>query len=284
VAVLALLLAGAGWLLGAAAADQFDGVTEQVSAGVEQAEAALERHAWGRWTLAHAPSAQQVLTHGRADLVARITGVFSTTLGVLANLLLVVAVGLYGAAAPGLYLDGAVRLVPVRHRDRAREVLQAISVALRRWMLGRLVAAAAVGVFCGVGLALLGVPQAAVLGLLAGVLTVVPYIGPVTAAVPAVLVALLQSPALALYVVLLYTAAQMVENYVLTPVVQRRAVELPPALSLVALVLLGVLFGPLGVVLGAPLTVAALVAVKMLYVEDTLGDPVQVPGDSGAAA
>ncbi len=282
--VLVGLLAGAGWLLGATLADQVEQLADQMPAGLRQAEAWLRQFAWGRWLLANTPSPEQVFSRHRADWVARAAGVFSTTLGVLANLVLVLAVALYTAADPQLYLDGMVRLVTPRHRGRARAVLHALGVALRRWALGRAVAAAALGVVTGVGLWLLGVPAALVLGLAAGLCDLVPYVGPLAAAVPAVLVGLLQGPGVALSVGLLYLGAQLLENYLLTPLVQQRTVELPPALLLVSLVLLGVLVGPLGLVFGAPLTVALLVAVKMLYVEDVLGDhDIHIPGERGAA-
>jgi predicted PurR-regulated permease PerM len=118
------------------------------------------------------------------------------------------------------------------------------------------------------------------LGLLAGLLNFIPNFGPVIAAVPAVLIGLLQSPQQALYVALLYLAVQMVDGYVLTPLVERRSVELPLVLTITAQLLLGSAFGLIGVMLATPFTAAAMILVKMLYVEDVLGD--RVMRDNGA--
>src|SRR6185295_16753182 len=123
-----------------------------------------------------------------------------------------------------------------------------------------------------------GVPLWLPLGLLAALLNFIPNFGPVIAAVPAVLIALADNPAKAAWVVALSVAAQNLEGYLITPLVQRRAVEMPPALTILSQVLMGLLLGPLGVILAAPMTAAAIVVLKMLYVEDTLGTPVDVVG------
>ena len=115
-------------------------------------------------------------------------------------------------------------------------------------------------------------PLALTLGLLAGLLNFVPNFGPWIAAMPAVLIALLQGPRQALYVALLYLVLQALDGYVLTPLVDRRSVHLPPVLTITAQVLLGVAFGFIGILLASPLAAVALIVVKMLYVEDLLGD------------
>ena len=122
-----------------------------------------------------------------------------------------------------------------------------------------------------IGLWLLDVPLALVLGLIAALFTFIPNIGPILSAIPAVLFGLTVSPQQALYVGLLYGGIQVVESYLLTPLVQRKTIELPPALTLAAQVLLGVTFGGLGVALAAPLTAVTVVGTRMLYVEDALG-------------
>jgi len=109
----------------------------------------------------------------------------------------------------------------------------------------------------------------------------VPIVGPIFGAVPAVLLGFSISPTTALWVIALYLLIQQIEGNVVQPIVQRRAVDLPPALTLFALVAFGVLFGPLGVVFATPLAVVALVAVKQLYVSDILGEKVHVPGEKG---
>lgn len=118
-------------------------------------------------------------------------------------------------------------------------------------------------------------PLALTLGILTGVLNFIPNFGPLIAGVPAVLIALLVSPQTALYTLLLYAVLQALDGYVFTPLVDRRSVELPPVLTISAQVLLGVLVGIVGVMLASPLTAALIVIVRMLYVEDALGDEPQ---------
>ena len=143
---------------------------------------------------------------------------------------------------------------------------------LRRWLVGQSLLAACVALLTGAGLLLLGAPFAIALGLLAGLMEFVPYIGPFVAAVPAILVGFAESPQLALQIALLFLGIQSLESYVLAPLIQHKAVYLPPAVILFAQVLMGVIVGALGVAVATPLAAAVMVAVSMLYVEDALGD------------
>jgi predicted PurR-regulated permease PerM len=129
-----------------------------------------------------------------------------------------------------------------------------------------------VGAVTAAGLTLLGIPMALALGILAGLLNFVPYLGPILSGAPAVLIAFTQSPADALNTLLLCVAIQTLEGYALTPVLQRRSVSIPPALGILAIVGLGALFGAYGVLFATPLLLVAMVLVRMLYVEDALGD------------
>jgi predicted PurR-regulated permease PerM len=119
-----------------------------------------------------------------------------------------------------------------------------------------------------------GVPLAPTLGVIAGVLNFIPNFGPIIAAVPAILIALMKGPGLALYTGGVYLVVQMVDGYILTPLVDRRSVELPPVLTISAQLLLGVLFGFVGLLVASPLTATGMILVKMLYIEDVLGDHV----------
>ncbi|MDQ3256520.1 MAG: AI-2E family transporter, partial [Acidobacteriota bacterium] len=199
----------------------------------------------------------------------------STTLSSLANLVIILFVGIYLAADSGSYTRGLVKLFPRDHRPRAREVVDAVGDTLWWWLVGKLIAMVIVGLLTWLGLSLFGVPLALTLGILAALLDFIPNIGPIIAGVPAVLLALMISPTTALYVFIFYVVIQSLESYVLTPVLQMKTVKLPPALTIVAQVLLGVLAGGIGLILATPLAAAIFVMVKMLYVEDTLGDEVK---------
>jgi predicted PurR-regulated permease PerM len=130
---------------------------------------------------------------------------------------------------------------------------------------------AIIGVLSGFGLWLLGIESAIALGLVGGFLCFIPYVGAVVAAVPATLVALTQGPTYALSVLAMYAAVHFIEGNFITPFVQAEATSLPPVLSLLSIVAFGILFGPVSVLIAAPLTLFLMVVVELLYVEETLG-------------
>jgi predicted PurR-regulated permease PerM len=195
-----------------------------------------------------------------------------TTFAAFGSFVVVLFLGIFLAWQPSAYKSGFVRLFPERRRKRIREVLNAVGYMLQRWLVGQMILMTIVGVLTWIGLHLLGVPFALPLALFAGFAEFVPYIGPIVGGVPAVLVALAEGPELAVWVAGLYVAIQSVESYLLTPLIQQRAVYLPPALLLFSQVILGVTAGPLGVIVATPLAAAGMVAVRKLYVEDVLGD------------
>jgi predicted PurR-regulated permease PerM len=204
--------------------------------------------------------------------------VFSVTFSGLVKLLFVVVTGIYLAVKPQTYIAGVLKLVPVRSRDRACQVMGAVGYTLEWWLIGQLTVMILVTVVTASGLALLGIPLALTLGVIAGLLEFIPNVGPIVAAIPAVLIAFLSGPQTALYVMIFFLAIQQLESYILTPLVQRRAVSLEPALIITAQLAFATTVGALGMLLATPLAAGLLVAVKMLYVEDVLGDRVEVEG------
>ena len=201
----------------------------------------------------------------------------------IADVLVVLVAGIFLATQPRFYLTGAVKLIPSGKRPLALEAITESERALRLWLRGQLIAMVVVGLLTGFGLWMLGMPSAFTLGLLAGVLEFIPFVGPILSMVPAVLLALAVSPDLALWVLLLYFAVQQFEGYLLTPLVQQYSVDLPGVVLLFALIAFGALFGTLGVILAAPLTVVSYVLVKRLYVIETLHTPTPIPGTDGSA-
>ena len=214
------------------------------------------------------------LAGGETQFIGRGLGLIGSTFGALANVLIVLFFGIFLAAQPQVYLDGVLHLVVKRRRQRAQEVLLEIGAVLRRWIVGQAALSLCVALVIGIGLLLLGAPFAVPLALLAGIMEFVPYIGPFIAAIPAILVAFAERPELAAWVAALYFGVQLLESYVLAPLIQQRAVHLPPAMVIFMQVLMGVLVGALGVAVATPLAAAIMVTLSMLYVEDALGDPV----------
>lgn len=190
--------------------------------------------------------------------------------------LFVVFAALFLAMTPGLYKGGLLQLVPRERTQRAEEVIDITVLTLRHWLLGQLAVMAIVGVLSAFGLWALGVPLALLLGFIAGILEFISLLGPIIAAVPAILVALSVSPTTAVYVALLYFAIQQLESYVITPLVQKRAVHLPPVLTITIVVLMHALFGLVGAFVAVPAAVVLRTLVKMLYVQDELGKEIEL--------
>jgi predicted PurR-regulated permease PerM len=202
--------------------------------------------------------------------------IITSFLGAVGGLVIVLFIAMYIAATPDLYRDGILHLVPHRNRRRAEEWLSTLSVTLRQWLVARMIAMVLIGVITGAALAALGVKGAVALGVLAGLLEFVPFFGPVVSAIPAIGVALVDSPQKALWVVGLYLLMQQLEGNVITPLLLEKRLDVPPVMTVLAVAALGTVFGVLGMLIAEPLLAAVLVTTKMLYVEDVVGDEVKV--------
>jgi predicted PurR-regulated permease PerM len=224
-----------------------------------------------------ATKAMTAMTGG--DAVGTASRLVQAVIGALVAVIVVVVVGIYLAAQPKLYVRGSLHLLPYRLRPRAVEIFHEVGFVLRRWMVAQLIPMGVIGIVTAVGLKIIGVQMWPTLGLLAALFNFIPNFGPMISFIPAVLFALADDPEKVLWVAALYLFAQSLEGYVLTPLVQRKAVELPPALLILTQVLMGTLGGGIGLVLAAPLTAAALVVIKMAYVREALDDPVKVPSE-----
>lgn len=205
--------------------------------------------------------------------------IFSGALGTATNVVIVLFVAIYLAAQPDIYIRGILKLLPPERRPKGGTVLCELGETLSLWLRGKLLSMTIIGVAIAAGLGLLGVPLALALGLVAGVLDFIPYLGPILAAVPAVLIAFADEPVLAVYVIALFFVLHMAEGYLLLPMVERKTVFLPPALNIMMQVLMGSAFGLLGIALATPLTAVIAVLIAMLWVRDVLEDPVQLPGE-----
>lgn len=228
------------------------------------------------------PSAGQPTSGGLRDQLTKemrglthlLFPIVSSVFGAMAGLVMVVFLAMYVAADPDLYRRGMLHLVPRRNRERATEVLNAVGDTLRRWLVARLIAMVVVGIVTGLALTALDIRGALALGVLSGLLEFVPFFGPIAGAVPAVGAAMLDSPQKALWVVILYVIVQQLEGSVLTPVLLKKRLDIPPVLTLVFVAALGVVFGILGMLIAEPILAVVLVATRMLYVEDVVGDQV----------
>jgi predicted PurR-regulated permease PerM len=270
IAVFAVLF----WLFGRQAAHQFALMREQLPAAIEKLREWVAGSQIGRTALDMFKKSQEDASLGGAGTA------FGATLGGLANLLLILFAGVYFAAAPRLYRNGALRLLPPSRRAQVGHALDDAGKALRKWLVAQIIVMISVGLLTGIGLAVLDVPLSLSLALLAGLFEFVPVVGPIAAAIPGILLAFAKGPETALYVLILYVVVQQIESNVLTPLVQRWAVELPPVIALLSIVACGLLFGPLGIIFATPLTVVVMAMVQHLYVEDTLENGLAEPKHS----
>ncbi|WP_162055650.1 AI-2E family transporter [Pontibacter pamirensis] len=274
------VLVGAFWLLAPTVGEQVGQMRETLPESLERVQGWLEERTWGERLVEEIPEDPESVLPERGNIASGLLGAFSSTLGFLADFFIVLITALFLASSPSLYTRGLSKLFPVRSRGRVLEVLGKCYAILRKWLVGMLLAMAAIGVSTAIGYSLIGLPLAFALAFIAFLFAFVPNIGPWIAGVPALLVALTEGGQMALYVLLIYGGIQIVESYVLAPLIFKRAGDLPPALLLFFQVLLGLLQGGLGLLLAAPILAVLLVVVKELYVEDVLEAE---PLDAGAA-
>jgi predicted PurR-regulated permease PerM len=200
-------------------------------------------------------------------LVGGALPLLNTAAGAVFGFFLVVFAGMFIAISPRTYMRGLIVLVPRTRRRRAGEVLPLAGVAMVQWMKGTALAMLFVGTVSTVGLWLIGVPAALALGLIAGLLEFIPYFGPALSFIPATAVAFAMSTQQALWVIGLYAIVQSLESVVVTPLVMKQMVKLPPALTLLFQTMMAALFGFLGLLLAVPILATSKILVEELWVE-----------------
>jgi predicted PurR-regulated permease PerM len=196
----------------------------------------------------------------------------SSTLEVVSGLFIIIFLSVYIAVDPAMYRRGIIHLFPHGRRDRVAEVLTAVAAVLRKWLITQLIAMVTIGVVSTIVLAALGVKAAFALGLLSGLLEFIPTVGPIVSSLPAIAMGFLDSPEKALSVAIAYIGIQFLENHLLIPLLMKGGINIPPALTILSQALMAILFGFLGLMCAVPLLAAVITAVKMLYVEDVVGD------------
>jgi predicted PurR-regulated permease PerM len=198
--------------------------------------------------------------------------VLGTATSFLTNALVILFLGILFAFDPSSHRESVVMLVKQSYRARMRTVLDEMGNVLRLWFIGQMIRIVLMTLCVWVALYLIGLPGPFVLGLQAGLSNFIPYLGPIVAAIPIALVAMPLDGSTLVWAVVVYTIIQSIEGYVVGPLIQRQAVATPPAWTLVAILLLGALFGVMGIALAMPLVAIGRVAVIRFYVEDYLDD------------
>jgi predicted PurR-regulated permease PerM len=245
------------WSQGSNIVEQFADLETELPVAAHSLMAQVRSHQWGQWLLRQSPGSEQV-SSGFSFAITRIGGIVVSSATILAGLVIVFSLSIYFSSEPGMYYNGLRRAVPEDHREKLDACAASVAQILRWWVLAKLISMSMVGILISIGLWIVGVPLAGTLGIIAALMTFIPNVGPLIAVIPAALLALADSPTKGLLALLVFAVVFTLEGYVVTPLLERNIVRLPPALTLTMQLLLAVVAGPVGVALAAPVAAAIL--------------------------
>lgn len=257
--------------------------TQIVPQGVE---ALVERWQSGE-IVAQYPFLEFLQTFDLAPILDQFTGQIAASLGQLGvsvlpvlggvadtvlSILIVIFLSMYLLANPKMHQEGVIRLFPLWYRHRVREIFARLDLTLRGWLRATVISMAFVAVATGVGMALLGIQQAAALGVLAGILSFVPNFGPIIALIPSIAVAIVQAPENVGWVIVVIYGVSFIQSQLVTPILVAGSIRLPPVLVLLGQIIAGAFLGFLGLMLAVPIAAILMVLVQEVYIKDVLGD------------
>lgn len=254
------------WLVGAEAQNQYKEMQEAIPVIIDNAQSYLNKSDVGQKVSQYISDIEN-----QKKVLPFLQNFFKSTFGVFGDLYIVVFLALFISISPFDYINGAVNLVPRRGKVKAKHLFTDIGFNLKKWIKGAIISGLSVFIMSAIGLLILGVDMWLILAISAGLLNVIPNFGPIIAMIPAVLVALLTSPTQALMVAGLYLTVQIIESNLITPNVQKKLLNTPPALLILFQVLMGTLTGGWGIVLAVPMLVIVITMVKHLYLDDNMG-------------
>lgn len=258
-----LIIAGLFYLIGAKIQQQAVELIDTIPATIENVKEKLNESEIGKRVI------EKISSKDSMEKAQGFAGkFFKSTFGMLGDVYVVLFVGLFFSISPKTYTNGIVELVPTKGQEKAREILDRLGEQLAGWLKGILFSMFVVFILTAIGLAILGMPLWLVLALLAGFISFIPNFGPLIALIPAVLVGMMEGPQMALMVAGLYILIQVVESNFITPLVQQKLIQLPPALIILSQVIMGVLTGGWGLILATPVMVIVMVLVQELYLKE----------------
>ncbi|MCV0370974.1 AI-2E family transporter [Filomicrobium sp.] len=270
-------------LIGTQLYNQFGELRQKLPAALEQVEERLgvkaEQLLPNEGGSTNAASRPSGLRNGIPDVMGAVRSVTdkimsagSLLLNGLVSLALVIVGGVFLAFDPTTYRRGIVLLVPKDRQSQADSALRECGRVLQLWLRAQLISMGLVGLLSGVGAWAIGLPAPLAVGFFAGLTEFIPIVGPWIGAVPALLIALSVSWEMAVWTAVLFLAVQQLESFIITPLVQQQVANIPPFVVLFGILALGLLFGPVGVLVAGPLGLIAYFLVTELYVKDTLNN------------
>ena len=264
---------GAGYLFGTQIDAEMSDVLQRAATATTTLTARLQGSEVGKILLSH------IQGGGGFSIPNLLTRLFSVSVTFIGALAVTVVAGFYLAAQPALYRSGLAKLFPEGWRSHVNQAIDDIGRGLRLWLIGELVQMIVIGVLSTAAVLLIGLPSPLALGVIAGFAEFIPYLGPIIAAVPAVLVAVTKGNSAALWTIIAYLAIHQIEGNLVAPLIQRRMVYIPPAVMLLGIVIILFLFGGVSLIFAGPITVMTFIAIKKLYVRDGLGEETFLPGE-----
>lgn len=274
-------IAGSGYLLGPKVYDQGQLLYSEIPDRWEKTKKQISVYGWGRELANENPRVRDFFedetdqTGEDHDMTKSILDFFGNLASVAAGLVLTFVIAIYMAAQPQLYSEGFIRLFPRERRQRIIEVMDEISVTIQWWLVGQVCSMMLLGSITTLGLWLLGMPYPLLLGIFTALMTFIPNLGPVIAAIPTLLLAFTESIELTISVAIFYTVVQCIEGYFITPMIHHKAISVPPVLIITVQFILYYLLGFIGVLAAMPLVACGTVVVKRFYIEDILDDPME---------
>ncbi|WP_454802260.1 AI-2E family transporter [Mucilaginibacter phyllosphaerae] len=221
--------------------------------------------------LGSSPLGAKVLEYFTGDntdkLFATAQSFFSTSFGVLGNIYIILFLGIFFTTHPSLYKDGIIMLFPKNNKPLAKKVIERISLALKGWLKGMMLSMVLITIMLTTGLSIIGIPVALVLALITGLLKLVPNFGSLAAMIPGVLLALTKDLNTAIITALLYMVSQTIVSNIVTPLIQKKMINIPPALTIISQVIMGVVSGVLGIILAVPLLSILIILIDEIYVK-----------------
>jgi predicted PurR-regulated permease PerM len=256
-AILGILL----WFMGTTIQNQVSQLSNTLPSTINTARAKM----------AETPLGHKVLDYFSGDnsqrLMTTAQSFFSTSFGVLGNIYIIFLLGIFFTASPSLYKDGIIMLIPEDKKFMGRYIMNRISLSLKGWLKGMMLSIVLITIMLTIGLSIIGIPVALVLALIAGMLKIIPNFGSLGAMIPGVLLALTMGTNTAIIVALLYIVSQTIVSNIVTPLIQKKMINLPPALTIISQIIMGTLSGALGIIMAVPLLAILFVLVDELYVK-----------------
>ena len=256
-----IILAALLWFMGARIQVQIAQLSNTLPHTVSSAKAKLGQTLVGQKVLDN-------FSGSNSDkLMGTVQTFLGTSFGVLGDVYIVLFLGIFFTASPSLYKNGMLLLVPSYHKETGKRILNRISLSLKGWLKGMMVSIVLITILITVALTIIGVPVAMVLGLITGILELIPNIGSLVAMIPGVLLALIIGTNTAIIVAVIYIVSQTIVANIVTPLIQKKIINLPPALTLISQLIMGTLSGALGIILAVPLLAILIILVDELYVK-----------------